>query len=140
MELSHHSNRRWLLAVAALAGATLVLTAVFLTVAIVRYSNAADYPGAASSGGKDLIKVWPHLAIRRDSSYRTPDPLPRVYKWYSTGFSLGPESYALSNCIQIAKSFTDFYVVERDMSVTICDTPSGRMIFVMRSLTLRLPS
>lgn len=125
---------------ALIAGAALVLAGVFLTVALVRYYNAADYPGAATIPSGDTVKYWPHLSIRRNTSYRTPDPLPRVYNWYSNGFSLGPESYALGNCIQIARSFTDFYVVEREISVTLCDTSSGRMIFVMRSLTLLLPS
>ncbi len=140
MGLSRHSNRSWLLALAVLAGVTLVLTAVLLTVAIVRYNNAADYPGATSVPGQDTFKFWPHLTIRRNTAYRTSDPLPRVYNWYSNGFSLGPESYALGNCIQISKTFTDFYIVEREVSVTVCDTTTDRMIFVARTLSLLLPS
>jgi len=123
-----------------IAIAALVLVAVFLAIALVRYNNMADYPGATNIAGGDTIKYWPHFSVRRITSYRTSDPMPRVYNWYSNGFSLGPELYAIGDCIQIAKSFTDYNVVEREISVTLCDTSSGRMIYVTRSLTLLVPS
>jgi hypothetical protein len=124
------------LLVAALALGVAVLSTGYL---VVRYQNAADYPGAALMAGQQIYSVWPNPTVRRDSSYHTTDLFPAVYNFYSSGFALGPEVYAQSNCIQMAKTFTEFYVVERDMSVMVCDTPSGRLIFVMRSLSLRLP-
>ncbi len=106
---------------------------------LARFQNAADYPGAARMAGQNIYSVWPYPTVRRDTSYLTGAPFPDVYNFYSSGFSLGPELYAESNCIQMARNYTELYVVERSMSVTLCDTPKGRMIFVMRSMTLRLP-
>src|SRR5262245_49301711 len=126
---------------AGLLVAALVLLATLLSVGyvVVRFRDAADYPGATRIAGNNLYRFWPHLSVRRDTTYRTSDPFPAVYNWYSSGFKLGPEAYALSNCIQMARSFTDFYVIERQMSVMVCDTPGARMMFVMRTLSLRLP-
>ncbi len=138
MVLRRPGNGRWLLLATLLATAALVAAGAALAIAVVRYANAADYPGAARIASQDMFKVWPQLTVRRDSAYQTPDPFPAVYNWYSFSFKLGPEAYAISNCIQMARSFTDFYVVERQMSVMLCDTASGRMIWVMRSLSLRL--
>ena len=104
-----------------------------------RYQDAADYPGAARMAGQNIYKFSPNLTIRRDTSYRTSDPFPTVYNFYSAGFALGPESYAQSNCIQMSDTTTDLHVLQRTMAVTVCDTRGGRMIFVMRSLSLRLP-
>jgi len=127
---------------AALGGAVLVglMAALSLGYWLLRYQNAADYPGAQMMAGANIYNVWPNPTVRRDSSYLTSAPFPDVYNWYSVGFHLGPEMFAESNCIQMARDFTDFRIVERHMSVMLCDTPKGRMVFVMRSLTLRLPS
>ncbi len=123
------------LALAALAAGVVLASGAWL---LVRYQNAADYPGASLMAGQNIYSLWPNPTVRRDSSYRTRDPFPAVYNFYSAGFQLGPEDYAESNCIQMARDFTDLRVIERHMSVTVCTTPSGPMIFVMRSLTLRL--
>jgi hypothetical protein len=124
-----------------LLAATLAALAGLLTLGylLARYQAAADYPGAALMAGQNIYNVWPNPTVRRDSSYHTNDPFPTVYNYYSVGFKLGPEDYAESNCIQMANNFTDLYIIERHMSVMVCDTPSGRLIFVMRSVTLRLP-
>ena len=126
----------WLSLVAAGLAASIVLLALGAYVA--RYRAAADYPGAARMGGQDTYAVWPNPTVKRDTSYLSADPFAAVYNYYSAGFELGPESYAQSNCIQMARSFNDLVIIERHMSVMLCDTPRGRMIFVMRAVTLRL--
>ncbi len=130
------ADRRWLwaLALAALIVVTLLAgAAVYLAV---QYRDAADYPGAVLVAGQTLYRLTPWLTIRRDTSYRTADPFPVVYNFYSGGFGLGPEVYAQSNCILMAQATTQLRFIEREMSVTVCDTPNGRLIFVMRSLAL----
>jgi hypothetical protein len=123
------------LALAALAVLVAVLSVGYL---VARYRAAADYPGAELMAGQDTYSLWPYPTVKRDTSYLSGDPFPAVYNFYSAGFALGPEIYAQSNCIQMARNFTDFYVFERSMSVMLCDTPKGRMFFVMRAVTLRL--
>ena len=123
------------LTLAALALLVAILSAGFL---VARYRAAADYPGAELMAGQDTYSVWPNPTVKRDASYLSGDSFPAVYNFYSAGFALGPEIYAQSNCIQMARNFLDLYVIKRTMSVMLCDTPRGRMIFVMRALTVQL--
>ena len=131
-------DRRWLWGLLLLAGGALTLLLLGAVWFVARYQDSADYPGAARMAGQNIYKFSPNLTIRRDTAYRTADPFPTVYNFYSAGFALGPESYAQSNCIQMADAVTELRVFQRTMSVTVCDTRSGRLIFVMRSLSLRL--
>src|SRR5215831_2240141 len=110
---------------AALAGAVLLALAAALGVGflLAREQAAADYPGAQMMAGQNIYNVWPNPTVRRDSSYITTAPFNEVYHWYSYGFHLGPEMFAQSNCIQMARNFTDYRIVERHMSVMLCDTP-----------------
>jgi hypothetical protein len=103
---------------------------------IIHFWRAADYPGAARISDHSKLSLG-NLSFRRDTSYRTRDSFPRVYNWYSTGQALGPEQQAQSNCILMERSYTVIFVLERYMGVTLCDTPSGRMIFVTRTVALR---
>jgi hypothetical protein len=98
--------------------------------------RAADYPGARLVTNHNLYRPG-QLAIRRDTTYRTQDTLPQVYHWYSSGFELGPESSAHSSCITMERS-TTWLVVEQHIGVMVCDTPTGRLVFVERSAGLRL--
>ena len=129
-------DRRWRWSLLALAGAVLALCLSGAFVRIVRYRGAADYPGAMLVSDHSVYTPGPYPSIRRDTSYRTLDPFPKVYNWYSSGFGLGPEARAHSGCILMADAGTSLRLVERQMSVMLCDTPKGRMIFVMRSLAL----
>ena len=132
-------DRRWVWGLLLLAGSGLVVLLLGGVWLAARYQDAADYPGSARVAGQNIYKFSPNLTIRRDTAYRTSDPFPAVYNWYSNGFQLGPESYAQSNCIQMTDSVTQLGVLQRQMSVMLCDTRGGRLIFVMRSLSLRLP-
>ena len=101
--------------------------------------NSIDYPGATRIASQTLVKRNSNLVIRRDASYRTNDEFNLVYNWYSAGFKLGPESYGQSSCILMAKSSRVLLRLEQNMSVMLCNTPTGRMAFVMREFTLRYP-
>jgi hypothetical protein len=131
-------DRRWLWGLLVLAGSALVALLLGAVWMAARYQDAADYPGASRVAGQNIYKFSPNLTVRRDTAYRTEDPFPTVYNYYSAGFELGPETYAQSNCIQMSEAVTELRVFQRTMAVTVCDTRSGRMIFVMRSLSLRL--
>lgn len=104
-----------------------------------RLAQAADYPGATRLADDTLVRYTPSLVIRRTSSYRTSDPFPAVYNWYSRRFQLGPESHAQSNCILMARSYTTLWLLKEQVTVTVCGTPNGQMMFVSRSGVLRLP-
>ena len=103
----------------------------------IHYQQAGNFPGATLVADHTIYKGVPHIFMRRDTSYRTTDPFPNVYNWYSSAFDLGPETRAQSSCILMAKA-TTWLAIERQTSVMVCDTPSGRMVFVMRSVGLRL--
>ncbi len=131
------SYRRLILWTLIAAGVALALTGLALVRFVWDFRNAADYPGAVFLGEHNLYKFWPHPVIRRDTSYLTSAPFGEVYNFYSNGFNLGPEQHALSQCILMANSTTAVWIIENEMAVTLCDTPSGRMIFVMRAVSLR---
>ncbi len=120
-----------MLAVAALAAALLLW-------GLARFISAANFPGARLVA--DHSAFWPgrYPVVRRNSSYLTPAPFSEVYTWYSLTFELGPERYGLGSCNMMADSDTWLRLVDTDTSVTVCDTPAGRMVFVSRSVALRL--
>lgn len=130
------SNRFWWW-VGSAGTVGLALVIVLAGLLFLWYRQSADYPGSIFLGDHLLYKLWPVPTLRRDSAYRSTDPFNKIYGWYSVGFRLGPEAYAQSECIMMAHSFTDFGVLQREMTVTVCDTPRERLIFVMRSLAVR---
>jgi hypothetical protein len=128
--------KRWWL-IGLVAWIAFALAALALILLINDYQHSTDYPGALYVGDHTIYQFSSGPIIRRDASYRSSDPFNKVFNWYSSGFGLGPETFAQSGCALMARSFSDFEVVEREMSVMVCDTPNGRLIFVMRSLSLR---
>ena len=97
---------------------------------------AADYPGAAQVSSETMWRYSAGLVIKRTSAYRSSDPFPAVYNWYSQRFDLGPESHAQGGCILMARSFSSLWVVKEQITVTVCGTPNGQMMFVSRSSVL----
>jgi hypothetical protein len=120
------------------AGLMLTLLVTFGVLALANQYRAADYPGAVLVSDHRMYKAVPRLYFRRDTSYRSSDPFPHIYNWYSRSFSLGPEARAQSACITLERADT-IGVIQEYFSVTICDTASGRMMFVQRSYLLRRP-
>ena len=64
--------------------------------------------------------------------YRTTDDFAKVYNYYSTRFEMGAEVHALARCNHLESS-DQWLGFRQRVSVTLCDTPSARMIFVTRS-------
>lgn len=132
-------GRRWWFALGVFAWVAATALALAIVLFLDSYRQGADYPDALLVAEHTIYRFNPHIAIRRDAALRSADEFNNIYNWYSVGFDLGPERYGQGECILMARSFTDWQIVERDMSVTLCNTPNGRMIFLMRSLTLRWP-
>lgn len=103
----------------------------------VNFDDNVAYPGAAQVSDHRIVHIYPQFTVRRDTSYRTQDAFPLVYDWYSRGFALGPEKAAISTCIYLEDTTQLIVVLEQHMSVYLCDTASGRMIWVERTLALR---
>jgi hypothetical protein len=117
---------------------TTVALGLFVLAAIpslLKVWRSADYPGASRLSDHSTYTLG-HFSYRRDTAYRTKDTFPVVYNWYSSGHNLGPEDRAQSNCITMERTFREFYILERSMGVTLCDTRNGRMIFVTRTVEL----
>jgi hypothetical protein len=119
------------LSVAACGGSGLLLYRTY---------QAIDYPGATRVADQNLTLYTPNFVTRRTVVYRTDDPFPSVYNWYSNRFALGPESYAQGTCISMSKAASRTWLLEEQMSVMVCNTPTGRMMFVMRAFLVRYGS
>lgn len=113
--------------------AVLFLIGTVFGVIIVRDRGAAQYPGAVPLSFHDHVSVYPQVSYKRAAAYRSMDDFVSIYNWYSRGFSLGPEKQAQSNCIHMYDTKTQLGM-SWIMTVTLCDTPNGRMIFVQRTL------
>ena len=128
-----------------IAGGVLLLAAFLClfglpAIALAQLYRADNYPGAVLISDQNLVRYVPNLVFRRTTSFRSDDPFNRVYNWYSNTFSLGPETFAQSNCILMARSWTTAWILEQQMSVMVCNTPKDQMMFVMRSVALRYGS
>ena len=77
--------------------------------------------------------------MRRTTVYHSADPFSKVHNWYSVRFDLGPESYLQSNCTLMAKSVTTGGLFDQQISVTVCNTPNGQVMSVMRAVLVRYP-
>ncbi|MEM7031354.1 MAG: hypothetical protein AAF629_17465 [Chloroflexota bacterium] len=120
-------------------GLTIILGIVSLAIVTVvlleQERETARYPGSIQVAQHSNYNALPR-EFRWDDSYRTSDPFPQVYNWYSSNFNLGPEARANGNCIMLYNSEKQM-LVERYTGVMLCDTVKGRMIFVTRSMTFR---
>lgn len=108
-----------------------VLAILFMS----RDRQATQYPGSVPISAHSNYSGLPSR-FRWDNTYRTNDSFTAVYNWYSLTFDMGAESRAIGQCILLESSSRRFRV-ERLMSVFICETLNGRMIYVSRATALR---
>lgn len=107
-----------------------------LTVLVVsRDRQAAHYPGARFITSHSNYSGFPRQ-IRWDNSYFTTDNFTDVYNWYSTTFDLGAESRAIERCI-LLEGPNDQFIVERYLSVLLCNAPEGQFIYVTRTTRVK---
>ncbi len=134
-----HASRPTLKRIIALAMLACVLFWGGLAATVYSLINSLGYPNAKYVAGQTLYKYTSNLTLRSDASYRSNDEFNKLYHWYSVGFQLGTERYGQSKCILLARSSQFLWRIEQNMSVMLCDASADRMIFVMRSFTLRYP-
>lgn len=126
-----HTRRIILISLAALA-----CLAALLIISLWASYLPANYPGATRQSSSTRLRYAPSLVMRRTSTYRSNDPFPKVYNWYSRRFSLGPEQHAQGGCILMGRAFTTLWLIKEQITVTACSTPNGQMMFVDRSSVL----
>ncbi|MAU00007.1 MAG: hypothetical protein CL608_22930 [Anaerolineaceae bacterium] len=95
----------------------------------------AQYPGSIPIASHSSYKSLPR-SYRWHDTFRTDDGFRAVYEWYSLKFNTGAESRANGSCI-LLESDDAFFRVERYVSVEICGTPEGQMVFVSRTTTFK---
>jgi hypothetical protein len=130
-------SRRWPIRAALLFLALVIAACGVVGLLLYRTYQATDHPGATRVADQNLTLYTPNFVTRRTIVYRTDDPFPSVYNWYSNKFALGPESYAQGTCISMSKAASRTWLLEEQMSVMVCNTPTGRMMFVMRAFLVR---
>ena len=99
-----------------------------------RDMQSARYPGSLPLSNHSNYKGLP-FEYRWDNSYRTSDNFTDVYKWYSITFELGAEARANGECI-LLEGTNARLGVSRHISVFLCRTHFGQMIYVTRSTSL----
>lgn len=111
-----------------------IFAAVGLTVLRVE-RNAAIYPDSVIISNNSNYKNLPSIYVWSDA-YQSQDDFNTVFNWYSQKFNMGPESRAIGSCAGMDK-VDSFLWMRRDISVFICQTERGQMIFVDRVTHLR---
>jgi len=106
--------------------------------ALLRWYSPPEFAGAVQTSASSRLYPGRYPVLRRDTTYLSSAPFNRVYTWYSQTFDLGPETHGQGQCILMARSRTRLRIFDEEVSVTLCDTPTGRMILVSRYLTLRI--
>jgi hypothetical protein len=101
--------------------------------------HAAEYPAATTIDASDTARASPNLIFRRVETYRSTDPFDKIYNWYSQRFGLGPERFANSNCLLMARTSNLMGPINLNASVMVCETKTDRMMFVQRTYTLKYP-
>ena len=133
------AERRILLGIVVLGLIAAVSVPVGLTAArLLRAEVTVAYPGATLTSEHRREQWLPSFWLRRDSAYHTSASFLDVYRYYSVDVGLGPEQSATSGCVLMACTDITARVLTEAMSVTLCDTPDGRLIYAMRSIAIRL--
>lgn len=112
----------------------LIALAGFLILLFMRDRQSARYPGSIPLSSHSNYKGLP-FEYRWDNSYRTTSNFTDVYNWYSITFDLGAEARANGECI-LLEGTNARLVFSRHISVFLCDTDFGQMIYVTRHTTL----
>jgi hypothetical protein len=130
-------NRSVLLGCVGFGLLSVLIFVALMGVAVNKDRQRVRYPGSIPMTAHSNYSALPRQ-FRWDNSYRTSDPFPAVYEWYSITFGLGAEARALGGCILLEGSDKQF-AWKRHTSVVVCDTPGERQIFITRSTSVATP-
>lgn len=131
----NNDNRNVLLGCGLFVLLGFILVGSALVVAVNRSRQEVHYPGALSLSAHANYRGLP-THIRWDNSYLTSDSFNDVYRWYSIRFALGAEDRANGSCITLEGPIKNQFL-DQTITVVICGTPRGTMIFVSRSAAIR---
>jgi hypothetical protein len=95
-----------------------------LIVALTWTGNLVRYPGAERQAAGSLSQ---------QSTYQTPDDLPKVLRWYIQHFSLSHEMPQRDSCVMVTEEDTSLFL-QQLFSVTLCAHQKHTHIIVNRSL------
>jgi hypothetical protein len=128
-------NRRIYWSLATVAGLSVVLLIIFVGFSFYRMQESIIYPQAALLSSHNLSAL-PHLLFQQRVSLRSQDTTPQVHGWYARNFGIGPEQAATGQC-SLMWSEQTFFFLKRRMSLTICDSRNGRIIYIQQAMLLR---
>ena len=100
-----------------------------------RDRQMVQYPGSIPISAHSNYASLPST-YRWDDTFRTDDEFTAVYNWYSVNFNMGAESRANGACI-LLETDDQFLRAQRFMSVFICNTQEGQLVFVSRTTTFK---
>ena len=135
MKQNYDYNRNLLLGCGSLSLFLALLMCGLATVAFAQERGAARYPGALAVTSHSNYRGLPY-EFRWDDTYLTSDNFTNVYNWYSITYDMGAEARANEKCI-LLESTNRQLIARRHVTVSLCNTPDGQMIFVTRSTSLR---
>ena len=105
-----------------------------LVLAVNQTREAIRYPGSTLLSRQNIYSP-PSSTVLWDDAYLSTDSMWNIYRWYSTHFNLRLDlaGHTLrENCLLLYGS-KKIFVLERRMSVTLCETPTGQTISVTRA-------
>lgn len=94
-----------------------------------------QYPAATRLSEHHISDMWPNPTYKQSYSYLTSDKFPDVFNWYSQCYDLGGERQAQGMCSHLYNA-RPVFLLTQTTSLTLCDTPQGRMIFVQQTASL----
>ena len=96
--------------------------------------QSARYPGSIPLSNHSNYSGLPY-EYRWDNSYRSSANFTDIYNWYSITFNLGAETRAMGKCTILEGSNAQL-AFNRHISISLCGTDFGQLIYVTRSTTL----
>ncbi len=133
---SSASPERWIIASGLVLLATVSLSGLLFLGLLALEHRSVYYPSAnIVSETNALNPKMVELHLRRVAVYHTMDEFPDVMRWYRTHFELEDDVEAMGGCLHLFGSDRRIAYI-MNISITICDTPDGRLIIVNRSNSL----
>jgi hypothetical protein len=114
--------------------AGIIVVAGSLILMFARDWQSARYPGSIPLSNHSNYSGLPY-EYRWDNSYRSSGNFTDIYNWYSITFDLGAETRAMGKCT-ILEGSNARLAFSRHISVSLCGTDFGQMIYVTRSTSL----
>ena len=128
-------NKRIYWGLATMAGLSLIALVILLGYGFYRVQESIVYPQATLLSSHRLSAL-PHLLFQQRLSLRSQDETPQVYAWYARNFGIGAEQLATGQCSYMGGN-QSFLFLERRLSLTICDSRNGRIIYIQQAMLIR---